>query len=502
MMILSRIWYAILAILLAAAYYVVALSVGQYNRRNTEAMEEELKADSQAVGWALQVDARRRLETMLLPAVDENVRKAVRAANGKESVPVGSREEGAKALRAYNDKLPAEYKSDQLFILDREGRVLASMVSDASGPKGDTEFGGYPAVFDALHGFFRDDTWVRDGRIGRVVARPVEDDVGQLPIGAVLAIRWVDPSFVKELGKRTRTNLAFFALGQRVASASFSESVGDRRLEAIGPELSQVSADKGYSENGRTDVLPLGDGALSALFVKLPGDAWELGAGFAVVRPKVAVPSAMGFISGADDTDKQNVKLGVVVLIALAALGFGLLFSFLEHSLPLREMQRQAAQLKGGQVDALVLPRFRGGLRTIAADVNAGVERIVEKGGGTIRRPADLVSILGPIPAQPNMSAFSLPEPSPTLVDAPPLEAATHRRGASDEEDWRNVFEEFLRTKAQCGEPTDGLSYETFVEKLRKNRDALVQSHGCKRVKFTVYVKEGRASLKASPMRD
>jgi hypothetical protein len=502
MMILSRIWYAILAILLAAAYYVVALSVGQYNRRNAEAMEEALKADSQAVGWALQVDARRRLETLLLPAVDETVRKAIRAANGKESVPSASREDGAKALRAYNDKLPAEYKSDQLFIIDRDGRVVASIVSDASGPKGDTEFGGYPAVFDALHGFFRDDTWVRDGRIGRVVARPVEDDVGQLPIGAVFAIRWVDSSFAKELGKRTRTNLAFFALGQRVSSASSSDLVEERRLEAIGPELSQLGSDKGYSENGRTDVLPLGDGALSALFVRLPGDAWELGAGVAVVRPKVSMASAMGFISGADDIDKQNVKLGIVALIALASLGFGLLFSFLEHSLPLREMKRESEQLKAGQVDSFALPRFRGGLRTIAADVNAGIERIVEKGGGTVRRPADLVSILGPIPAQPNMSAFSLPEPSPTLVDAAPFEAATNERGESDEKDWRAVFEEFLRTKAQCGEPTDGLSYEKFVEKLRKNRDALVQSHGCKRVKFTVYVKEGRASLKASPMRD
>ena len=41
MMILSRIWYVILALLIAAAGYVVSLAVGQYNRRNTTAMEPE-----------------------------------------------------------------------------------------------------------------------------------------------------------------------------------------------------------------------------------------------------------------------------------------------------------------------------------------------------------------------------------------------------------------------------------------------------------------------------
>ena len=33
----------------AAAYYIVSLAVGQYNRRNASAMEETLKADSQVV---------------------------------------------------------------------------------------------------------------------------------------------------------------------------------------------------------------------------------------------------------------------------------------------------------------------------------------------------------------------------------------------------------------------------------------------------------------------
>src|SRR6185437_9474189 len=51
-----------------------------------------------------------------------------------------------------------------------------------------------------------------------------------------------------------------------------------------------------------------------------------------------------------------------------------------------------------------------------AADLNAGIQRIIEKGGGAGRKPADLESILGPVPAQPNMSAFSFPLNDPSAA--------------------------------------------------------------------------------------
>jgi hypothetical protein len=467
-------------------------------------------------------------------------------------------------------------------------------------------------VFDALHGFLRDDTWVWGGKIARVVTRPVEDEVGQPPLGAVIGLRWIDSSFAKEIGKRTRTNIAFFALGQRVASAASTDGFEESSLEALGSDLKAVGEDKGFKENGRTDVRPLGDDKGGVLFVRMPGDAWELGGGFAVARPKVAINSPTGFLAGADDTDKKNVKLWLVgVIFGVAAL-LGFLFSFLEHSMPMREMKAQAEKLKHGQIDTFNLPRFRGGYRPIATDINAGIQRVIEKGGGTGRKPADLESILGPVPAQPNMSAFSFPLPDgsappqqvpqvpanfgaapsspgtgtnarfpgappppanarpqppapsapafgsdrtmamgppppganfappppaggpgippPVAKGAPPLptpfpgaklpkdedeqtmvaqpsadliNAASGANPALDPAaEWPQVYEEFIRTKRECGEPVDGLTFEKFQQTLKKNRDALIQRHGCKRVKFSVYVKEGRASLKATPVRD
>jgi hypothetical protein len=602
MMILSRIWYVILAILLAGAYYVVSLAVGQYNRRNNAAMEETLKADSQVVKWALDVDARRRLDALLLAAVDPGVVKAIKGANAaRDTVPVGARDEGTKALRNYNEKLGESFRSDALFAVDRDGRLVSQVGFDALAAFPEFELGGYPAVFDALHGFLRDDTWVLGGKIARVVTRPVEDEAGQPPLGAVVALKWVDTSFTKEIGKRTRTNLAFFALGQRVASAATVEGFEENALEAMAADLKAVTSSEAFKKEGRTDVRPLGADKGGVLFVRMPGEIWDLEGGFAVARNKVKIDTALGFISGADDADKKNVKLWIVAVVALGAALIGFLFSFLEHSRPMKEMALQAARLKKGEIDMLQLPRFRGGYRPIAADVNDGIQRVVEKGGGTARKPADLESILGPTPAKPAMSAFSFPDPSaapqpvplapgaagaigapppsgpgalastlasstgavrpagapppasrpggpppplnrPPVPGAPPppanrpatpaapfaapvaggapapreedeqttvaqpsadLIAATGQTESADTQaEWKGVYEEFIRTKQQCGEPTDGLTFEKFQQTLKKNRDALIQRHGCKRVKFSVYVKEGRASLKATPVRE
>jgi hypothetical protein len=89
-------------------------------------------------------------------------------------------------------------------------------------------------------------------------------------------------------------------------------------------------------------------------------------------------------------------------------------------------------------------------------------------------------------------------QPSADLINA----TSAQQAGGDPAAEWQAVYEEFIRTKRECGEATDGLTFEKFQQTLKKNRDALIQRHGCKRVKFSVYVKEGRASLKATPVRE
>ena len=88
---------------------------------------------------------------------------------------------------------------------------------------------------------------------------------------------------------------------------------------------------------------------------------------------------------------------------------------------------------------------------------------------------------------------------SPAVPASPMLDL-----GSSSDADpyFKSVFDQFVAMKKSCGEPTAGLTYTKFSEKLVKNREDLIAKTGCKEVKFTVYVKDGKAALKATPVKD
>lgn len=73
---------------------------------------------------------------------------------------------------------------------------------------------------------------------------------------------------------------------------------------------------------------------------------------------------------------------------------------------------------------------------------------------------------------------------------------------ASAEDYFQGVFDQFVELKKSCGETIVGLTFTKFADKLRKNRDELMTKTQCKDVRFTVYVKDGKAALKATPVKD
>ena len=572
-MILSRVWYVLLGAAVAVALYVVYVAVGQYNRQTTLARKEGLASDSQTVEWALKIDARRRLDALLVGSVDPALQQALALGNAAREgkLPEKPRADAKKALGAIADAIPADLRSDALFAVNRAGEVLAEVGFDAIASNDDFELGGYPAVNDALHGWLRDDVWVLGSKMYFVVARPVEYDVTQRPPGAIVGLKEVSPKLADDLAKRTRTSVAFYAAGKRVAAGVGVTGFDAEKLNVVAADLSNVD-DKAYGDGGRSDARMLADD-LGAMYARLPGDAWAVGGGFAVARGRAILAGPMGFLSGADDIDKANVPWPVLVGVVLLAALLGVGFTLLEHSGPLRELLAQAEALKRGSMDALEVARFRGSYRLAAQGINDGLERAIEKAGGVTRKPADLDSILGPAPAQPAMSAFSFPgdagsaitpppatppapsaprqsspkagvapppvqpppavaQPAPraaapvpvtrpaaftpppladdddaTMVGAVPAdvmaEATGDARAALEEaSEWALVYEEFVRTKRLCGEQTDGLTYDKFSMKLAQNRDELTKRYACRRVRFSVYIKEGRASLKATPVRE
>jgi hypothetical protein len=105
-------------------------------------------------------------------------------------------------------------------------------------------------------------------------------------------------------------------------------------------------------------------------------------------------------------------------------------------------------------------------------------------------------------PSRPTPAPISRPTPVASARPAPtPVGPAAPLPPGSDEALWLPVYHEFLKVRGDSGESVEGISWERFRDKLRKNRDALAQKYACRTVRFTVYVKEGRAALKATPVR-
>jgi sensor domain CHASE-containing protein len=535
-MLLSRFWYIVLSLTLGVLVFVLFVAQSLYNRNAAKDVAEGLQSDAQVVSWYLKNDARERSAQMIKFTLDDTISKNLAKSSGSDgSVPSKVREAVKKGLEKVAASIDKESQFDAVFAVDQHGRVVAHLGYEQASGLDDFELGGYPVVADALHGYIRDDTLVLD-RLYRVVARPVEYDLGQMPAGAIIGARIVDDRFARELSQRTGAAIAFYAEGQRVASGA-PEDFERSQLDMIINDLEVAEKDPDYKEKGRSSVRTLGK-TVGVVYTRLPGEAWELGAGYVVGRVARAVQTPLAFFSAADDKDNSTANIPLVVGLVLLAGGLGILFTFLEHSRPLRAFRDEARRLAKGEVDQLSPSKFGGAYRAVASDVNDGLDTAVGKAGGN-RRAADLQQVLGELPAEPQMSAFSFPgdtatappatpssgaqpagpsRPGNPLPSAPKNRLAAELRqkgetppasgpdsaGAAQGEDpeWPRIYDEFVSTKNQCGESTDGFTFDKFKNTLRKNRDAIIQRHGVRRVKFSVYVKDGKAALKASPIKD
>ena len=547
-MLLTRFWNVLVALLLGAAIFVLYLATSMYNRAGSRTMAERLSSDAQVVSWYLKEDARERAAQLIQFAVNSELARALQKSNESESkVPPQCTEKAHKELKTILEKIPQEFSFDAVFAVDQLGRVVDHLgYEQASGMEG-FELGGYPVVADALHGYIRDDTLVLD-RMYRVVARPVELEAGQPPVGAVIGARIVNDRFCRVLSQRTNAAIGFYARGQRVASGA-PETFDKSQLDQIVGDLEELGRDEAYRDMGRSKVRNI-SGLLGVQYSRLQGEAWSLGAGYVVARRPDQIDNPFGFFQKSDDKDKEQAKVLVAIAVALGAALISILFSILEHTRPLLLLRGEAIKLAKGELDQMHPSRFRGIYRKIASDLNDGIDAVAAK-GGVPRKAADLKQVLGEIPDQPQMSAFAFPGdasssaaasnpmaaksvpraapnvpgpgprsiPKPTALGAeaaapglpepparrPPPPRAPSAAASADpakQAEWREVFDEYVRIKQECGENVQGLTYEKFEVTLKKNEDALLKSHRATSVKFTVYVKDGKAALKASPYRE
>lgn len=84
-------------------------------------------------------------------------------------------------------------------------------------------------------------------------------------------------------------------------------------------------------------------------------------------------------------------------------------------------------------------------------------------------------------------SAPSTPTPS---AAAPP-----------EDPELRAVYRDFLEMRETCGESTEGLTWEKFVARLLQTKAQVQKQQNCTEVKYGVYVKDGKAAIKVTPVK-
>jgi hypothetical protein len=561
-MLLSRFWYVFLAVAAGGAVGAAMLAQGVINGSRSITLEEALRRDRFEMEAFMRLEARQRLDRIGFISVDSKTGQLLRQAAGltdeKRLLQLSGelkdvlRSQVKRVMEAVGEDADSDkvkgVEPDIVFALDIDGRIIAQLGPMQANPPG-SGLGTYPLVKRALQGYVRDDVWVYDRKVYRMAARPVM--YGSDYAGAIVHGYRFDQDVVANLSKNLGgASVAFYRGTNVLASYTPTEVKGaPEQAELIVP-LPEVFKNEKFLKGERTDPIALQSGA-RAVYAPIRGAAADAEVGYVIARPLELVTSPMHlFDEGVSKDDVKRLPLPVLIggVVLLAAIG--LLFITLENDRPFKLLRKKTAEIAAGNRDRLIITEWRGGFRSMADAINQAIDKEVEKAarsGPTTKKKANLDEILGPTPetdssaffgfaggskpsspgaASPAPAPAPLPaapsSPGPARAPAPPsapnlppraaptppaaaLSAPVSLPGGGEAFDepahWREIFQQYLSTRKQCGEATDNLTFEKFSVTLQKTRDQILSKHTAHSVRFAVQVKEGKAALKAQPVK-
>lgn len=118
-----------------------------------------------------------------------------------------------------------------------------------------------------------------------------------------------------------------------------------------------------------------------------------------------------------------------------------------------------------------------------------------------------------PMAARPAAPPAPPPSPAPTPAAEMPDDDDTSKLGVEEktkaldavepeEAHIREVFAEYVAARQRTGEGGGSLTLDKFRAKLASNKEQLVAKYNCRTARFSVYIKDGKAAIKATPVRD
>lgn len=551
-MFLSKIWFILVAVAAGVALSI-ALTAPRPMAQKLEDLEgQRLDRAQYASEQMLKVDAHKWIDRVAKLGRDAIVSEALdSASHGSGEIGVQHKTVQSRIRSLLPDLATAGIAT--IIAVDANGRVIAR-VGEQEKDYGEN-IGGAEVIADALRGYLSDDVWGADSHLLRVAGAPVLSKNRERIVGALVIGAETGPQFAERLQKNLDMDVALLLRG-KVVAATIDPTVLSPLPELVAQHKTEIDEVK------RTPAIPLDVGAETYLAVAaaFPGQASQQQGYYVLIGKKPAKADLQSLLAS---TSARHLKWGSFPWIPLVGsiLGvvlIGLFLQRLEVESPIARMRAELRTVARGEAMKLDDHRYSGGFGGIARDVNAAVEHYAMASGmsGAVAAPAVGA---GPVADGPggagnafgrdsafaggagigSDSAFGAPPPplgfapppSPGFAPPPPSSfmppafppprsgkpgpalGGIPGRGvgvlgdvpadadADEDKHVQQIYLEFLATKQQCGESAAGLTLEKFRQRLQENKATLMAKHACSTVRFSVYVKDGKASLRATPVK-
>lgn len=482
-MLFSRFWMVLLALVAGTSVAAMTLARTKYDHDRAQDVADLVDSDRRIVEEYLRRDARTRLDDLAPLAADPGlVPLMVTATRRTGDTPAAIGTAITSKLRELNQGL-GPLRGEVLFAVDPRG-IVVGRVGLQENEVGQY-VGGLALVERALAGNVRDDIWEIGGRAYRMAARPVISE-GRYYVGAVVHGMVIQQGFVERVAQLVpgasvilfgaeQTYAGFAPAPERGAAASPREGT-------LSEPVRTLSQRPEWGSRGAVSF-DLPDRSARVAYGALPGMA---GAGVAVGRGLPTMPTDLLLKASKDDLGRVPfAALGAAVGL-LIVLGFALFYW--EYDSKKRKLVEAMHDLQKGpmnRVDPLLLSGFA---RDVAVAANDGIDEVVkreiERSGGKLRSVNDLESLL------------SMPGDAPGT----PMNQRMPLNEAEELRQWREVFDQFVAKRRECGEAADGVSWERFQSTLQKSKAEVLSRARSRSARFSIVVKDGRAAVKAAPL--
>jgi hypothetical protein len=385
------------------------------------------------------------------------------------------RQAAFEQCESLNATLEKEHRrADILALLDAQGKIIARNLNP-NADVGEDLRSKYPAVAQALKGTPTKDIWTwRDGGVHVVALAPISRPDGTI-VGAILMAWVVSAKTAQESRDLLGTEIAYFHAG-KVHTTSFV-SAGDAskedvaKTQALGNYLFSGSK-LAETALGSSTPTPVGHWVLegrdyAVVAAAMPGNFADKTSGFAILA---------SLSDGMARVQSQGTKVLLLGLLAvLIALGAAAMTAR-RFIAPLDKIELGVAEIINTNIDYTfrpVGPDFEG----LSNSLNVMLARLLgrdepnedkvedEEEEGSKAWKSDLMNIDGSETEAPPATVAALSQES---------EAAYYPR----------LFNEYVSVLRAQGQPTQGLSVQSFMAKLSLAEAGLREKWECKSVRF------------------